>query len=312
MIHLRSDLADAKSFKKASEKELEKLMIELHSCQLQLQRFKVNQTVSTLAYASSFITNSPNSSSSNSSTLSEENVILIQKKLENELTKRFSEEDKNFSSLLLKENLDELNKENQMLKEQIVNLSSEVYGARLAAKYLDKELAGRIQQIQLFDKNLKIEEHERLWNQLEAEIHLHRHKTVIRACRSKRRNERIKINEKSPTATSSPLLLKTNNELEALKKNNLIGQIRIVNLVRQSNSKEGLGISITGGKEHGVPILISEIHTNGPAARSGELFVGDAILSVNEFNLKEALHSEAVEILSHLVILIMFLSLFIL
>lgn len=26
-------------------------------------------------------------------------------------------------------------------------------------------------------------EHDRLWNQLEAEIHLHRHKTVIRACR---------------------------------------------------------------------------------------------------------------------------------
>lgn len=27
--------------------------------------------------------------------------------------------------------------------------------------------------------------HDKLWNQLEAEIHLHRHKTVIRACRGR-------------------------------------------------------------------------------------------------------------------------------
>lgn len=33
-------------------------------------------------------------------------------------------------------------------------------------------------------------EHDKLWNQLEAEIHLHRHKTVIRACRG--RNNRKK------------------------------------------------------------------------------------------------------------------------
>lgn len=34
---------------------------------------------------------------------------------------------------------------------------------------------------------------------------------------------------------------------------------RIVILYKNSN-EEGLGISITGGREHGVPILISEIH----------------------------------------------------
>ena len=38
----------------------------------------------------------------------------------------------------------------------------------------------RIQQIQLLGRDLKGAEHDRLWNQLEAEIHLHRHKTVIR------------------------------------------------------------------------------------------------------------------------------------
>lgn len=37
----------------------------------------------------------------------------------------------------------EVEKENQKLQAQIINLQSEVYGSRLAAKYLDKELAGR-------------------------------------------------------------------------------------------------------------------------------------------------------------------------
>ena len=32
---------------------------------------------------------------------------------------------------------------------------------------------------------MKGAEHDKLWNQLEAEIHLHRHKTVIRACRGR-------------------------------------------------------------------------------------------------------------------------------
>jgi hypothetical protein len=36
-----------------------------------------------------------------------------------------------------------LEKENEKLKAQIINLQSEIYGSRLAAKYLDKELAGR-------------------------------------------------------------------------------------------------------------------------------------------------------------------------
>ena len=37
----------------------------------------------------------------------------------------------------------ELEKENEKLKSQMINLQSEIYGSRLAAKYLDKELAGR-------------------------------------------------------------------------------------------------------------------------------------------------------------------------
>ena len=32
-------------------------------------------------------------------------------------------------------------------------------------------------------RDIRGDEYEQVWNQLEAEIHLHRHKTVIRACR---------------------------------------------------------------------------------------------------------------------------------
>ena len=55
---------------------------------------------------------------------------------------------------------------------------------------------------------------------------------------------------------------------------------------------------VQGGKEHGVPIIVSEVHPSLPAARSGGLFVGDAILAVNGINLRDAKHQEAVSILS--------------
>ncbi len=55
---------------------------------------------------------------------------------------------------------------------------------------------------------------------------------------------------------------------------------------------------LQGGKEHGVPILISEIHEGQPADRCKGLFIGDAILSVNGIDLRNAKHSEAVQILS--------------
>lgn len=38
----------------------------------------------------------------------------------------------------------ELYRENADLKQYVLALQGEVYGARLAAKYLDKELAGRL------------------------------------------------------------------------------------------------------------------------------------------------------------------------
>lgn len=53
-----------------------------------------------------------------------------------------------------------------------------------------------------------------------------------------------------------------------------------------------------GGQEHGVPIVISEIHPYLPAWRSGMLFVGDAILSVNGIDLANMKHNDAARTLS--------------
>lgn len=79
-----------------------------------------------------------------------------------------------------------------------------------------------------------------------------------------------------------------------------VGKTRRIHLQLEEN--EGLGISITGGKEHGVPIIISELHSGQAAESSGNLFVGDAILSVNGKSLNNLKHSQAVKILNNEVI----------
>ncbi|XP_056141742.1 beta-1-syntrophin [Lampris incognitus] len=59
----------------------------------------------------------------------------------------------------------------------------------------------------------------------------------------------------------------------------------------------GLGISIKGGKENKMPILISKIFRGLAADQTQALYVGDAILSVNGVNLRDATHDEAVQTL---------------
>ncbi|XP_029358116.1 alpha-1-syntrophin [Echeneis naucrates] len=59
----------------------------------------------------------------------------------------------------------------------------------------------------------------------------------------------------------------------------------------------GLGISIKGGRENKMPILISKIFKGLAADQTEALYVGDAILSVNGYDLREATHDEAVQAL---------------
>jgi hypothetical protein len=67
---------------------------------------------------------------------------------------------------------------------------------------------------------------------------------------------------------------------------------RVVRVVK--SEKSGLGISIKGGKENRMPILISKIFKGMSADQTEQLYVGDAILSVNGEDLKDATHDDAV------------------
>uniref|UniRef100_A0A672PMN9 Golgi-associated PDZ and coiled-coil motif-containing protein n=1 Tax=Sinocyclocheilus grahami TaxID=75366 RepID=A0A672PMN9_SINGR len=260
LVDLRSELTDVQAEKAVVEKEVHEQLLQLHAMQLKLQA-KGGQAV-------------------DSDSIKDRMPVPSVEDKEKELEASKKEKVKEAK---LEAEVKMLKKENEALRRHIAVLQAEVYGARLAAKYLDKELAGRVQQIQLLGRDMKGPAHDKLWNQLEAEIHLHRHKTVIRACRG--RNDPKK-----------PLPSPVGHDTDSLKKTQGVGPIRKVVLTKEDH--EGLGISITGGKEHGVPILISEIHPTQPAERCRGLHVGDAILAVNNINLRDAKHKEAVTILS--------------
>ncbi|XP_069561958.1 Golgi-associated PDZ and coiled-coil motif-containing protein isoform X1 [Brachyistius frenatus] len=261
LVDLRSELTEAKAERVVVEREVHDLLLQLHTLQLQLH---VKQQGSV----------------EDSDTIKDRMPPPTLDHLEQELVASKKEK---HSEARLDAEVRLYKKENEALRRHMAVLQAEVYGARLAAKYLDKELAGRVQQIQLLGRDMKGPAHDKLWNQLEAEIHLHRHKTVIRACRGR-------------SDPKKPLPTPMGHDPDMLKKTQGVGPIRKVVLVKEDH--EGLGISITGGKEHGVPILISEIHPSQPADRCGGLHVGDAVLAVNSINLRDAKHKEAVTILS--------------
>ncbi|KAM8947471.1 alpha-1-syntrophin [Pelodytes ibericus] len=75
----------------------------------------------------------------------------------------------------------------------------------------------------------------------------------------------------------------------------IINLRRTVRVVKQEAG--GLGVSIKGGRENKMPILISKIFKGLAADLTGDLYVGDAILSVNGVDLSEATHDDAVQAL---------------
>ncbi|XP_072356642.1 gamma-2-syntrophin [Scyliorhinus torazame] len=70
---------------------------------------------------------------------------------------------------------------------------------------------------------------------------------------------------------------------------------RTVTLRRQPVG--GMGLSIKGGAEHGVLVVISKIFKDQAADQTGMLFVGDAVLQVNGINVENATHEEVVHLL---------------
>ncbi|XP_012884321.1 PREDICTED: gamma-2-syntrophin [Dipodomys ordii] len=70
---------------------------------------------------------------------------------------------------------------------------------------------------------------------------------------------------------------------------------RTVTLRRQPVG--GLGLSIKGGAEHSVPVVISKIFKGQAADQTGMLFIGDALLQVNGIHVENATHEEVVHLL---------------
>lgn len=70
---------------------------------------------------------------------------------------------------------------------------------------------------------------------------------------------------------------------------------RMVQITRQKIG--GLGLSIKGGAEHKLPILISRIYKEQAADATGQLFVGDAVIKVNGEYITACPHDDAVNIL---------------
>ncbi len=109
----------------------------------------------------------------------------VQLKLANEMAS-FQRID--WDSRRVQDQVSELSEENFQLRKERAELESELVGARLDAKYLDKELAGRIQQIQiLLASNASQEHKQQVWAQIESEMHLQRSKTIANMCYSKQR-----------------------------------------------------------------------------------------------------------------------------
>jgi hypothetical protein len=63
--------------------------------------------------------------------------------------------------------------------------------------------------------------------------------------------------------------------------------------IKLEKKKGGLGLSIKGGAEHGIPVIISGIDKSSPAA--SHLNLGDELISVNGISLQRVTHKEAVD-----------------
>ena len=56
-----------------------------------------------------------------------------------------------------------------------------------------------------------------------------------------------------------------------------------------------LGISIKGGREHSLPVLVSRVSSEADQAR--DIFIGDAIVQIQDPQLQDSSHEEALALL---------------
>ncbi|XP_055308932.1 gamma-1-syntrophin isoform X5 [Sitodiplosis mosellana] len=109
------------------------------------------------------------------------------------------------------------------------------------------------------------------------------------------------VNVSDGKSNPEPTRLKLTMELLILQRldsstpSTINSEERMVQIRRDKNS--GLGLSIKGGAEHKLPILISKIYRDQAADITGQLFVGDAIIKVNGEFITACEHDDTVNIL---------------
>jgi len=295
------------------EAELMHLREEVTSAKISLENFKADKDYLTTVLQTTLAEN--HKLKNNEEEASSEGVDSIEdikeEKPVQEPTSISSEKSvESRCSLRESETCSRLLTENKRLRAEMLELESEMIGARLDNVYLDKELAGRIQQIQLLlASNTPTDTKEKMWGQIESEMCLQRSKTIAQMCKTKQEVKskmKDETSEHQSSMTGNGSVVKgggqgdnmhirfdSMEETDVCEKNGK--QIMIL-----KNPADDLGMAILGGKEHNLPIIISEIFPNSAVARAARVRAGDIILTVNGEDFTKLSHTEAVNFLSSL------------
>lgn len=261
--------------------------------------------------------------------------------------------------------INDLTSRNISLQKELIVHQSELCNYRLVVQYLNNQMSGRIQQIQLLTRDKIDSNFDKVWADLESEIKLNKCKTIVQAFASSSfiNNNRssssssslFEILNPTPSSPSYSNVFKSKSISESGEENMNQQQISSsssttiqsstssattttessssiheddlnVNTFNEENIlktklknfksswfnmgmlrfifinlvDEAIGISIIGGKEYGLPIIISEVHANTPASRSEAFKPGDIILTVNFIDLTDIGHDDAVQLLKNI------------
>ncbi len=196
-----------------------------------------------------------------------------------------------------------LERENAALRRQRVELESELVGARLDSKYLDKELAGRIQQIQILlaGGGTSQDRKQKVWAQIESEMHLQRSKTISNMCYSKQKvkeasagkNAEMEQGQQQQQQQQQSAQKSVNERKDSVDEGSGC-QPRFKQVHIHKSDAEELGMAILGGAEHGLPIMISEVYAGTAVGRCKKIRAGDVIVAVNGDSFATMGHNEAV------------------
>ena len=254
LVHLREEHSESKATLAKLDSEKKYLVCRLQSALL--DNHKLKQKASPR--------NNPSGSSPRTAAYEDD----IQLKLANEMAviQRVDWDAKKLEGKCIR-----LENENSRLRLNLVEMESELVGARLDSKYLDKELAGRIQQIQILLASGTSQEHkQKVWSQIESEMHLQRSKTISNMCYSKQKvkdrvhsmnntNSANKPRESNQNGRISRSLSTASNPeaVDESSRKSSVNKNCVKQVMLHKNDTEELGMAILGGKEHGLPIMVS-------------------------------------------------------